>query len=217
MKSYDKIPYWNQGLFDQDCIAFDKLDGSNFRAEFSKNKGWYKFGTRNDMIDKSNDQFGKGIDIFLDKYGDNIPRIIENKYKRLDNFVVFCEFFGPNSFAGWHDPNDKMDIVLFDVSLYKRGIIDPYEFIENFGSLDIPDIIYDGKYTNEFIESIRNNNFNLDEGVVCKGLIESKNKKNILHMTKIKTNSWILKVKEKMGINELIKELNGDKELIQLY
>ena len=30
MKSYPKINYFNKGIFDSDCIGFDKLDGSNF-------------------------------------------------------------------------------------------------------------------------------------------------------------------------------------------
>lgn len=37
----------------QHCIAFDKLDGSNLRFEWNKKQGWYKFGTRNRMFDRS--------------------------------------------------------------------------------------------------------------------------------------------------------------------
>jgi hypothetical protein len=217
MKHYDKIPHWNKGPFGEETIAFLKNDGSNLRFEFSKNKGWYKFGTRNVMITKDDEIFGNGVDLFLEKYGEDLPRIVEKKYNKLDNFVVFCEYFGPNSFAGWHDINDKMDIILFDVSLYKRGIINPYEFVDNFSQVDIPKIIYQGEYNMDLISNVRKNVYNLDEGVVCKGLIKTKKEKDILYMTKIKTDSWLLKVKNKMGINALIEELNGDKFLIEKY
>ena len=165
MKHYDKIPHWNKGPFDEETIAFLKNDGSNLRFEFSKSKGWYKFGTRNVMITKDDEIFGNGVYLFLEKYGEDLPRIVEKKYNKLDNFVVFCEYFGPNSFAGWHDINDKMDIILFDVSLYKKGIINPYEFVDNFSQVDIPKIIYQGEYNMDLISNVRKNVYNLDEGV----------------------------------------------------
>ena len=214
MKTYDKIEYWNRGPFGENTIAFFKNDGSNLRFEFSKNKGWYKFGTRNTMISKDDSTFGNGVNIFLNKYEDDIPRIIEKKYRQMDNFVVFCEYFGPNSFAGWHDTNDKMDIVLFDISLYKKGIINPYEFIDNFSSIDIPDVIYEGEYNMELVNNVRNNTYGLVEGVVCKGLIKTKKQKEQIWMTKVKTDSWIFKVKDKFGEKYLLTELNNDKSLL---
>jgi hypothetical protein len=217
MKQYPKIPHWNKGPFGEETIAFFKNDGSNLRFEFSKNKNWYKFGTRNTMITQNDPNFGKGVDLFLNKYGEILPKIIENKYKKLDNFVVFCEYFGPNSFAGWHDPNDIMDIVLFDVSLYKRGFIYPYEFVNNFSQVDIPKIVYNGEYNIDFINSVRRNDYNLSEGLVCKGIIKTKNKIDNLYMNKVKTDSWLIKVKEKFGIAALKEELNGDKLLISEY
>jgi hypothetical protein len=33
------------------CLAFDKLDGSNMRFEWSPKRGWYKFGSRGQLID----------------------------------------------------------------------------------------------------------------------------------------------------------------------
>ena len=213
MKSYDKIPYWNQGLFDQDCIAFDKIDGSNMRFEWGRKRGWYKFGTRSIMIDRSSEHLGKGIDIFLDKYGDNLDRVFREKYKRVESFVVFAEFVGENSFAGQHEESDKKDVILFDVSQYKRGIISPYEFVENFGHLHIPKIIYNGKYTYEFIDSIKNNDFNLKEGVICKGMTKTKKDGNIIWMSKVKSLQWLEEVRKKFGNKALLEELNNDVEL----
>jgi hypothetical protein len=64
MKSYHKIEYFNKEVFNGQVICFFKEDGSNFRFEWGHNRGWYKYGTRNVMIDRSDKIFGEGIDIF---------------------------------------------------------------------------------------------------------------------------------------------------------
>ena len=92
MKSYPKIPYWNKGLFDQDCIAFLKEDGSNLRFEFNKKRGFYKFGTRNVMITEKDENFGKAIPLFLEKYNEPISKVFRDKYNRIESFVVFAEY-----------------------------------------------------------------------------------------------------------------------------
>lgn len=67
MKHYPKIEYYNKGLINSPVIAFDKLDGSNLRFEWSRKRGFYKYGTRKVMIDTKDEQFGKAIPLFLDK------------------------------------------------------------------------------------------------------------------------------------------------------
>ena len=184
MKQYPKIEYYNKGLFGQNVIGFDKLDGSNIRCEWSKKRGWYKFGTKEVMIDVNNEDFGQTIPLFLEKYGDSIPKVFVDKYKKVENFVVFSEYVGKNSFAGYHQKGDKMDMILFDVNQYKRGFITPWEFLDNFGHLDIPRVIYQGKYSEELIENIKNNKFNLKEGIIAKGSFRDKNNKEEIWMVK---------------------------------
>ena len=213
MKSYDKIEYWNKGPFGEECVSFLKEDGSNMRFEWGHKRGFYKFGTRSVMIDKSDKQFGQGIDIFLNKYGDELDRIFRTKYKKVESFVVFGEFVGENSFAGQHVDTDVKDVVMFDINQYKRGIINPYEFIDNFGHLDIPKVIYQGKYTNELIHNVKVNKYNLSEGVIVKGENKTKKGSEEVWMVKIKTNEWLKKVKEKFGDKYLLEELNNDKKL----
>lgn len=225
MKIYPSIEYWNKGLFGESIIAFDKLDGSCLRAEWSKKlskkthftNGFGKFGTRRQMIDQDDLNWGNGIQLFMKKYSEDLDKIFrENKdYRYCDRMTVYFEYFGPHSFAGQHEfiDKDNMSVVIFDIDAYKKGIISPRNFVNNFGHLDIPNIIYEGPYTEELITKVRNNEFNLNEGVVCKGVRKTKGQ-DITWMIKIKTNQWIERVREKMGMDKLLEELNGDKSLL---
>ena len=102
MKSYPKIEYYNKGYFGDTVWVFDKLDGSNIRAEWNRKRGWYKFGTRNQMIDERDPNFGDAIPIFLDKYGDDLQKVFRKSYSNIESVVVFGEYLGENSFAGQH-------------------------------------------------------------------------------------------------------------------
>lgn len=214
MKSYNHIEYWNKGFFGESIIAFDKLDGTNVRAEWNPKRGWYKFGTRNNMIDEKNEQFGEAVTIFKNKYGESLGKVFIDKYKKVESFVVFAEYLGENSFAGNHLSTDIKDVILFDVDQYKHGLITPYNFVKNFGHLHIPDIIYKGTYTMDLVNDIRDNKYGLKEGVVVKGIIKSKSDADRVWMIKIKTNEWLYRVKSKYGDKALLLELNGDKSLL---
>lgn len=215
MKSYNSIPFWNKGLFGENCIAQNKLDGSSMRFEWSKNSGFYKFGTKNTMISEKDENFGDGISIFLNKYNEDLNRIFRDKYPKIINFVVFGEYFGENSFAGQHVKSDKKDVVIFDISVYKKGLMDVYEFMDKFGTLDIPEVIYEGKYTMDFINDVRNNIYNLSEGVVCKGISKTKKNNDSTWISKVKSDHWLELVREKFGEKGLLEELNNDESLLE--
>ena len=218
MKSYPKIQYFNQGLFGENIYAFDKLDGSNIRAEWNPKRGWYKFGTRNNMIDERDLQFGEAVTLFLNKYGDSLSKVFRtNKsYRRIESFVVFAEYVGEQSFAGRHIDGDTKDIILFDVDQYKHGFVTPKNFVEDFGHLHIPDVIYQGPYTMDFVQDIRNNKHNLKEGVIVKGVFKTKNQKDEVWMVNVKTSERLQKVKSLHGERALLEELNGDKKLLEI-
>lgn len=197
MKEYPKINGASRGPIGLPCIAFYKYDGSNLRFEWSKKRGFYKFGTRKRLFDKTDAVFGCAIDIFNEKYGDILPTALhKNKdFRNLDSFVAYCEFFGKSSFAGKHDENEEKDLVLFDVNIHKKGFITPNQLVK----LDVPvaPVVYEGVFNSHFIQSVRSNKLDvlLNEGVVAKGVYpRAKNPHLAIWMVKVKTDNWINKL-----------------------
>jgi hypothetical protein len=206
MFNFPHIDYYGK-YWSLPVIAFDKLDGSNFRAEFSRKKGFYKFGTRNVMIDEKNEQFGKAIPIFLNKYADELGKIFNSKeYRNHLSFVCFAEFLGENSEYGRHQEEDNFDVVLFDVNVYKKGFVKPKDFVNDFGHLHIPKIVYQGNLNKEFVEDVKQNKFDLKEGVIAKGVVGTKKSEQVYYC-KIKTNQWLENLKSKYGEKALQEEL----------
>ena len=219
MKKYPKIYHHNKGNFGSYCYAFNKLDGSNIRGEWDQKLskkststlGFRKFGTRNQIISNINHPFSESIDLFMDKYSENMDKIFrEDTYFRgIRKITIYLEYFGKNSFAGQHEDNDTKNLILLDVERFQKGFVEPKNFIDKFEHLDIPDIIYQGEYNEEFINKVRDGSYNVTEGVVCKG---TENKK--VWMTKIKTLEWLYKVKDKHGIEYVREDFNNDEELM---
>ena len=180
------------------CYAFVKYDGSNMRFEWSRKRGWYKFGTRKTMIDHTCPIFGPAIPLFLQKYGDDLAEIFkkEKVFFGVKNVIVFAEYFGKESFSGAHKPWDKdYDIVLFDVNPIKKGLFGPKEFLDLFGHLKVAEVAYQGNFGPALVESVRKETIDVEskyevkskipEGVVCKG-----EKGHDLWMCKIKTERY---------------------------
>jgi hypothetical protein len=203
MKEYPKIlgPYDAEPL---DCIAFYKLDGSNLRFEWNPKSGWYKFGTRRQLFARSDPIYGCAIDIFLRKYGEGLIKVIKEHpaYRKTEGLVAYAEFFGPHSFAGKHDAqflgvesNDPKDVVLFDININKKGFVSPVNFVDHFGHLHIPEIIYRGPFSEEFTADVKAGKYpQLREGVIAKGGEGHK-----LWMRKVKTTAYLKELKDKFG------------------
>jgi len=215
MKQYPHIEYWNKGILGETVWGFEKLDGSNIRCEWTKKRGWYKFGTRNTMIDEKHEQFGSAITLFQEKYGENLAKVFTDSkaYRNIRNFVVFSEYYGEKSFAGYHEPGDKMNITLFDISLFQKGWVPPKQFIDDFGHLEIPRLLYHGNLNKEFANNVKIGKYDVQEGIMAKGTRKTKGN-DIVWMVKLKTQIWLDKVKGKFGDEAIRKELNGDLSLI---
>lgn len=169
---------------------FDKADGSNLRFEFSRKRGWFKYGTRTRLFDETDTVFGCAIKLFHDSFAAGIADVA--KAQRWDKVVVFAEFCGPNSFAGIHLPDDPKRLLLFDVSPHRIGILPPADFLKLFGNLDITRFLGIERWNREFADRVRNGEIDgvTFEGVVAKGIVNRK-----LVMEKAKTRAWIEKVK----------------------
>jgi len=209
MKQYHKLHYWSPEFIGENIWAFDKLDGQNLRFEANSKRGFYKFGSRTQMISDKDEQFGVGVNLFMEKYSEPLMNIFSKKWSKdkFTNFTVFAELVGENSFAGKHDPNDELDVILFDVWIYKKGWIQPQKFIDEFGHLGIPNLIYQGELDDRIIKDIQENKFNLKEGVIAKGVDKSDT-----FMMKIKTKSWLQRVKNELGEKALLEDMDGNKK-----
>lgn len=196
VKSYPKIPGSKElrQYIGQYCHGFRKYDGSNIRAEWSKKRGWYKFGSRTKLIDSTDLQLGPSVNLFLDKYGKDIERILLRDFAGR-NTVVFFEYFGPNSFAGTHVETDIKDVVVFDVSIDRHGMLSPIEFLTFFGQLQIAEIIYHGPLTQPFIENVRENCYFEGHEPLIEGLVVKGGAGNKLWRGKIKCNAYLEKLK----------------------
>lgn len=88
------------------CVAFDKLDGSNFRAKWTQKRGFDTFGTRTQLIDENDPFWGEMVLIFKTNYDKVLDKFFrkDKDFRNEREIIVFGEFLGENSFAGRHQP-----------------------------------------------------------------------------------------------------------------
>lgn len=192
MKSYPSIS--KEIRHDIYIYAFGKIDGSNIRAEWNSKRGFYKFGSKTQLIDEKTKPFGSAIPLLRNKYETDLSKVF--KEQGWKDAMCFFEYWGPSSFAGNHNFDEKMDITLIDVNPYKQGILFPADFIELFGHLDIPKVCYEGYVTTELFDGVKQSTLEGMplEGVVCKGANDKLTKMPI--MFKVKSKAWLEKLRE---------------------
>jgi hypothetical protein len=200
VKSYPSISYATECRVP--IVAFDKLDGSNVRAEWTAKKGWAKFGTRTRLVDSTDVVFGKVPQHVTEKYGDSLGAALKDA--GYDRAMCFFEFWGPKSFAGMHNPKEEQTVTLLDVAPFTQGILEPERFLKYFGHLDHARVLYEGEVTEDFVESVRAGTLAgmTFEGVVCKGKNDKKTKAPI--MFKQKSRAWLDKLREHCGDNDVL-------------
>lgn len=186
----------------ESCVAFDKLDGSSIRVKWTKKKGFHLFGSRTMLLDKGHPFLGDVVPIFFDYFAEPLEEIFYEEWDDLREIVVFGEYFGENSFAGWHKLDEPHKFVLFDVMLghKNREFVKPNEFVRIFADkVETPKVIYTGNLTDQFITDVRANKYGLKEGVVCKGTANTGAHRGKMWMCKIKTQEYLDKLKKKFG------------------
>jgi hypothetical protein len=188
------------------CVAFDKLDGSNIRVKYTNKKGFHLFGSRTQMFDKGHPFLGDAVDIFYQKYEDKLVDLIEQNFPNEREVIAFLEFFGPNSFAGFHVKEDPKDLVLFDILVghKNRKFLMPQQFVDLTASVgaQTPRIIYTGNLSDQFIQDVRDGKYDVVEGVVCKGVLKTGAHRGGMWMAKVKTRTYLDRLKGKFGEEE---------------
>lgn len=196
MKSYPSIPSSNGNSFREipNAYIFDKIDGSNLRFEWSRKGGWYKYGTRSRLFDKTDEVFGCAIDIFNDTIAAYVTKVA--KKSNWSHVVAFAEFWGEHSFAGVHRYEDEKHLTLFDIAANKQGLIGPSRFMDLFS--DFPyrvKCLGRCNWTRGFVQSVREGKYNND--ITFEGVVAKSGEKHKLVMAKAKTQKWIDAVKAK--------------------
>ena len=191
------------------AYVFDKLDGSNIRFEWSKKQGFYKFGTRRRLLDPFDPIYGPAIDIFFAKYAEKLSKIFrELKWERC---MSYAEYFGPESFAGIHSEDDikdnDMDIVLFDVSVHRKGLLGPREFLDTFKNhVELPRFLGIQNWGPELVRKVRAGELG---GVTFEGIVGKAGSGHKLVMRKAKSQIWIDMVKARYNREEAAKIINS--------
>ena len=178
---------------EQRVHVWDKLDGSNIRAEWNKKRGFYKFGSRYRLIDSDSGILTKAPSLIMKKYADELDSCF--RAQRWDSVIAFFEFFGQSSFAGQHNPDEEHDVMLLDVSTRQQGMLESDDFIKLFHWMGIPKLLNVRPFTQKICDQVSNGTLTemTFEGVVCKG---AKQKKTGLPlMFKQKNKSWIAALK----------------------
>lgn len=186
------------------CIAFYKYDGSNLRFEWSRKRGWHKYGSRRQIIDASHEQFGEAVGMF---HQGGLAHVIESlilnrkEYRNIDKMTAFAEYYGEKSFAGNHVEGDPKRLVLIDMHIGKHGFMSPRDFANIFSQnvADAAEIVYEGNLNASFIDEVKKSTERtglcLTEGVVCKGGSNSRD----AWSCKIKTIEYLEKLKKVYG------------------
>lgn len=171
MLQYPSILGWKKSPIGKPCVAFNKYDGSNLRWEYSPKQGWNKFGTRKTMFDKNTPLYNQAIELFMDNMSGSIVETVNHAFgRKVERITAFTEFFGPSSFAGYHEHDEAKQLKLFDVFVFKKGFIPPKQFAKLFKRHEwCAEVVYEGNMSREFVEDVRNGKYPVYEGVICKG------------------------------------------------
>ena len=194
MKQYPSIP---RDVVNTPIYAFDKLDGSNIRVEWHRKKGLHKFGSRTQLIDLTS-PLGEAISL-VEAHTDPINSILRDQ--RAEEATLFFEFYGDTSFAGTHyvEPHK---VSLIDVSIHKKGFVNPNDFVKWFKLIPSAEMLYYGNPNSQFLEAVRTGTLEgmTFEGVVCKAT-RSKPSHPVTSF-KVKNQAWIERLRSTVSAED---------------
>lgn len=188
------------------CIAFEKIDGSNIRIKYTRKRGFCQFGSRTQMLEESHPILGGAITYFSNNLAAKLEVLIEQNWRNEREIMFFGEWFGPNSFAGWHEMSDivlgTMKLVIFDVMIShkNRKFLLPQEFVKLVAPhVETPRVVYEGNLNEQLIEDVKANKYSVTEGVICKGRERTGAACGHVWMAKIKTGAYFDRLYKKFG------------------
>lgn len=202
MKKYPSISKISRKV---DVFMFDKLDGSNIRAEWTRKKGFVKYGRRNGLLDDSNPHLLNAPPLIEEHWVEDLSRIFRDK--RLTKATAYFELHGPGSFSGNHVEGDDFKCTLIDVAVDKKGILSPDQFTGWFKGLEHAELLHRGRVTPELVEQIKSGTLPgmTFEGVVCK-VGGKPDRPGRPYMWKIKNQAWIDRLRVLCGDNDQLFE-----------
>lgn len=211
MKQYPEIPHHSKNQY---MYFFDKLDGQNIRMEYEKKRGWYKYGSRGQLVARDDKHFGNAFAIFHQPAGlaERMEEVIlRNKW--IGPTTIFCEYWGKESFIGMHKPGDEMFVTLIDISPHRKGILPPDDFIKiasqaylNSDKKEVAKYLGKHYYCDEFRKMVY---LGALSGITYEGVIGKAFHGNQLIMVKIKTDVWRDRVLQTIAENEAKKILES--------
>lgn len=187
MKTYPSIPRVIRGKsIAQTFHLFDKLDGSNLRFEWSRARGWFRFGSRTRVIDETHPILGPAWALFHKHLADPLAAIAAQQ--KWDSFVAFAEFWGERSLGGRHHPEDSKHLTLFDIAPHRRGFLGPERFLELFRDLNIPKYLGTHEWNDDLLKRIRAQDL---PGITFEGVVGKAGDGHRITMAKAKTQAWV--------------------------
>lgn len=198
MKQYPSID--GPPRFGSPVYVYPKYDGSNIRAEWTRKKGFDKFGSRKVLLGEDHEQLGAAIALIKAKSDEFAAAFRSKSFAKIEKAVCFFEYWGEQSFAGLHDPSDKtMRVSLIDLDVYKKGQMDPRDFNDFALMIDGAAPTIGSRFTQPDADAVRQGTFEGQtfEGVICK--LPPERSWQPPYMFKMKSAAWIAKVKERYG------------------
>lgn len=183
--------------------VFDKLDGSNIRAEWTRKRGFHKFGRRNGLLDHSIPALLEAPDLIMRDWASDLSSIFK-AMRGVQKVTAFFEFWGDSSFAGAH-VDEEHRCTLIDVGVHPKGILEPKEFIRLFKGLDHAALLHQGPFSRELAEQVRSGTLEgmTFEGVIVKGGYQSPGRPL---MFKVKNQAWLDRLRVQCGADEALFE-----------
>lgn len=177
--------------------VFDKIDGSNIRAEWDRKKGFHKFGSRKVLLSESS-AVALAKELILAQ-SSKLEKCLNDL--RIQQCTLFFEFFGDNSFAGVHEEGneDNKRVYLLDVDVFKQGMLDPKEFLKTFsGRVLTPTLIHHGFVNQIFLRDVEERKIS---GMTYEGIVGKAfgGRQKPLLMFKHKSSDWKAHVKNLYG------------------